>query len=198
MIPLIIHIRILLTVANIKDIIFKRREVEGITEMNIWKVELDLKGIEDILPKMTLKNLAIRWNLFMYLRDILIKMTKYLRKIIQSIIVDLERKRKAERIDKKLPENLKIPVTQHELDILLSTDVRDHLKTLFRVSETESTLELCALKTSTRSERPDYRLIINNVCPFRGEEKSPSNNEDPKSELRKKLNGLGYFANGAH
>ncbi|RIA94884.1 hypothetical protein C1645_734440 [Glomus cerebriforme] len=41
--------------------------------------------------------------------------------------------------------------------------------------------------TSTRSERPDYGLIINNVCPFRGEEKSPSNNEDPNSELRKEI-----------
>src|SRR5206468_3748614 len=40
---------------------------------------------------------------------------------------------------------------------------------------------------STGSERPNYGLILNHVCPFRGEEKSPSNKEDPKSELGRKL-----------
>ncbi|CAB5388701.1 unnamed protein product [Rhizophagus irregularis] len=39
----------------------------------------------------------------------------------------------------------------------------------------------------TGSDRPDYGLILNHVCLFRGEEKSPSDNEDPKSELRSKL-----------
>jgi hypothetical protein len=41
--------------------------------------------------------------------------------------------------------------------------------------------------TSTRASRPDYGFLLNNVCAFRGEEKSPSNNEDPKAELSEKL-----------
>jgi len=40
---------------------------------------------------------------------------------------------------------------------------------------------------STGNDQPDYGLILNHVCLFRGEEKSPSSNEDPKSELRNKL-----------
>ncbi|CAG8592888.1 6332_t:CDS:2 [Diversispora eburnea] len=58
--------------------------------------------------------------------------------------------------------------------------------------------------TSTFSKRPDFGFILNNVCPFRGEEKSLNNNEDPKSELRDKLCWaydpapyiLGYYAKG--
>ncbi|RHZ86668.1 hypothetical protein Glove_48g34 [Diversispora epigaea] len=41
--------------------------------------------------------------------------------------------------------------------------------------------------TNTFSKRPDFCFILNNVCPFRGEEKSLNNNEDPKSELRNKF-----------
>jgi hypothetical protein len=41
--------------------------------------------------------------------------------------------------------------------------------------------------TSTKDDRPDYGLILSNVCPFRGEEKSSISTEDPKSELGRKL-----------
>ena len=41
--------------------------------------------------------------------------------------------------------------------------------------------------TSTLKIGPDYGFIIENVCPFRGEEKSPTSNDDPKAELSYKL-----------
>lgn len=40
---------------------------------------------------------------------------------------------------------------------------------------------------STGAARPDYGLQMGRVVPFRGEEKGPTNNEDPKAELRDKL-----------
>ncbi|RIA94883.1 hypothetical protein C1645_817360 [Glomus cerebriforme] len=129
-----------LTVANIKDIIFKRREVEGITEMNIWKVELDLKVIEDILPKMNLKNLTLGEK-EKQLRICSKKLLSYLvifalpfHFISAQVLDNLKKRPKMtlpdskslkEHIDKELPKNLKIPVTQYEFDIILSTDVRD-------------------------------------------------------------------------
>ncbi|RUS15861.1 hypothetical protein BC937DRAFT_91879 [Endogone sp. FLAS-F59071] len=53
--------------------------------------------------------------------------------------------------------------------------------------------------------RPDFGFIHSKVCPFRGEEKSDLNGENPRSELRDKLVWtygdvpyvLGYYANGA-
>ena len=41
--------------------------------------------------------------------------------------------------------------------------------------------------TSTRKLRPDFFLIQDNICAFRGEEKSPSDREDPKAELTGEL-----------
>jgi hypothetical protein len=41
--------------------------------------------------------------------------------------------------------------------------------------------------TSTDSRRPDFGFLYLNVCPFRGEEKSPTNTEDPRAELREKM-----------
>jgi len=41
--------------------------------------------------------------------------------------------------------------------------------------------------TGTRKLRPDYGFLKDNVCPFRGEEKSPLNREDPKTGLSDKL-----------
>jgi len=144
-----------------------------------------------------------------------------------------------EHIDRELPKELKIPLTQREFNMLLSNDIRDFcgpddLRILFRVSETESALQLCgnilfgpilsklppsdgteysfvelwdanirkplellilnstfirnsSRNMSTGSDRPDYGLILNHVCPFRGEEKSPNKNEDPKYELGSKF-----------
>jgi len=40
--------------------------------------------------------------------------------------------------------------------------------------------------------RPDYTLIIRDKCPFRGEEKSPQNLDNPKAELVDKLVGWKY------
>ena len=40
---------------------------------------------------------------------------------------------------------------------------------------------------STLSQRPDYGYILQEVCPFRGEEKSATSTEDPRAELRDKL-----------
>lgn len=36
---------------------------------------------------------------------------------------------------------------------------------------------------STKKDRPDYGLILSNACPFRGEDKSCNNTENPKLEL---------------
>jgi len=54
-----------------------------------------------------------------------------------------------EYIDKELPEDLKIPLTQREFDLLISNDIRDicnsdDVRNLFRISETESALQLCS------------------------------------------------------
>ncbi|KAJ7068355.1 hypothetical protein C8F01DRAFT_1117863 [Mycena amicta] len=43
-------------------------------------------------------------------------------------------------------------------------------------------------KRNTNNEyRPDYSFHLLNACPLRGEEKSPTNREDPKAELAQKL-----------
>lgn len=41
--------------------------------------------------------------------------------------------------------------------------------------------------TITRALRPDYAFLLNNMCPFRGEEKPPGSTDDPKAELADKL-----------
>jgi len=46
--------------------------------------------------------------------------------------------------------------------------------------------------TETGKCRPDYTLIIGDKCPFRGEEKSPQNLDNPKAELVDKLVGWKY------
>jgi hypothetical protein len=40
---------------------------------------------------------------------------------------------------------------------------------------------------STRKLKPDYAFLHSNLCPFRGEEKSPTNQDDPKAELSNQL-----------
>jgi hypothetical protein len=39
---------------------------------------------------------------------------------------------------------------------------------------------------------PDPILLFANLCLFRGEEKAPANNEDPRAELADKLDGWAY------
>lgn len=46
--------------------------------------------------------------------------------------------------------------------------------------------------TNTSSLRPDSATIIRTLCLLRGEEKSPSNNADPRAELIQKLEGWPY------
>lgn len=160
-------------------------------------------------------------------------------------------------LNSELPEDIKIPISQDEIEMLQSRNITDpcsldNLRVLFRVSDTESATGLCVraifspiLKdktppdngteysfvglwdtcirdileylipdgvsirnsnrnTSTRDDRPDYGLILNNVCPFRGEEKSSSSPDNPKSELGRKLLWtydpapyvLGYYTHG--
>jgi hypothetical protein len=41
--------------------------------------------------------------------------------------------------------------------------------------------------TSTAAQRPDFGFLYFNVCTFRGEEKSPSNTEDPRVGLCNKM-----------
>jgi hypothetical protein len=41
--------------------------------------------------------------------------------------------------------------------------------------------------TETKRMRPDFGLLIQDVCVFRGEEKGPENPEDPRAELVDKL-----------
>ena len=41
--------------------------------------------------------------------------------------------------------------------------------------------------TSTDSKRPDFGFVYLSVCPFRGEEKSPTNAQDPRAELSGKM-----------
>ncbi|RHZ82138.1 hypothetical protein Glove_114g70 [Diversispora epigaea] len=159
-------------------------------------------------------------------------------------------------LEKPIPENMKMPLSQREYDNFLNPNLDDlctseDLDILFQVSKTESAykftiktlgwpilnnppseegtkysyvsfwdanirfpLELLisdgksvrnsSQHTSTFAKQPDYGFIVNHVCPFRGEEKSPINNEDAKAKLRDKLCWtydpapyvLGYYANG--
>ena len=46
--------------------------------------------------------------------------------------------------------------------------------------------------TETGKGRPDYTLIMNNKCPFRGEEKPLGSVENVKAELVEKLVGWKY------
>ena len=46
--------------------------------------------------------------------------------------------------------------------------------------------------TENGNSRPDYTLIMNNKCPFRGEEKPPGSVENVKAELVEKLVGWKY------
>jgi hypothetical protein len=41
--------------------------------------------------------------------------------------------------------------------------------------------------TATRQLRPDYGHILNQRCPYRGEEEPPGGKGDPKDELAQKL-----------
>ena len=41
--------------------------------------------------------------------------------------------------------------------------------------------------TSTAGLRPDFGFLYLNVCPFRGEEKSPTNVDDSRTELSDKM-----------
>jgi len=59
--------------------------------------------------------------------------------------------------------------------------------------------------TQIRNMRPDFGLLVQDVCVFRGEEKGPGNPEDPKAELADKLVWafydpaeyiLGYYCRG--
>ncbi|CAJ0628134.1 10562_t:CDS:2 [Entrophospora sp. SA101] len=58
--------------------------------------------------------------------------------------------------------------------------------------------------TSTRQLHPDFSFLVSNACLFRGEEKAPSNAEDPANELTSKLIWIygecpyifGYYAVG--
>lgn len=42
-------------------------------------------------------------------------------------------------------------------------------------------------RPQTRGLRPSFRFLIGQTCPFRGEEKAPNSNEDPRRELPEKL-----------
>ncbi|THU75853.1 hypothetical protein K435DRAFT_813962 [Dendrothele bispora CBS 962.96] len=58
--------------------------------------------------------------------------------------------------------------------------------------------------TATGILRPDFGFILDDHCPFRGEEKGPLNDEDPRAELSQKLRWdygsvpyvLGYYCSG--
>jgi hypothetical protein len=41
--------------------------------------------------------------------------------------------------------------------------------------------------TSTDAQRPDFGFLYLDICLFRGEEKSPTNSEDPRAELSDKM-----------
>jgi hypothetical protein len=45
-----------LTVANFKDYLFSRKELQGITAMNIWKVEVGIQEIMNVSTEDDIKN----------------------------------------------------------------------------------------------------------------------------------------------
>ena len=47
--------------------------------------------------------------------------------------------------------------------------------------------------TETRQFHPDSSFLYKNICVFRGEEKGPENDEDPKAELSDKLTRWGVY-----
>ncbi|THU85684.1 hypothetical protein K435DRAFT_384769 [Dendrothele bispora CBS 962.96] len=60
--------------------------------------------------------------------------------------------------------------------------------------------------TATRKLRPDFGYLVNDRCPFRGEETGPGDSEDPRAELLRKFDWdygsvpylLGYYCKGPH
>jgi hypothetical protein len=64
----------------------------------------------------------------------------------------------------------------------------DHIQRILSVLlPTGISIRDSSLHTSTQKLRPDFGFLLDNVCLFRGEEKSTSNRDDPKAELCDKL-----------
>ncbi|GES86557.1 hypothetical protein GLOIN_2v55951 [Rhizophagus clarus] len=85
-----------LTVANFKDILFKRREVRGITSMDIWKVKIGFNEINNFFSEDEIKN-HDKNSLFDNVLDV-IKQQPVLRPVPKNVI--------------KHPSNLELPVIE--------------------------------------------------------------------------------------
>ncbi|CAG8633713.1 8651_t:CDS:2, partial [Ambispora gerdemannii] len=110
-------------------------------------------------------------------------------------------------LEQSLTDDIKIPLLRDEFDTFLISGYQDSctaedLETLFRVSDTESAYTFItgvlgsAIMTpspaldgteysfvtpkymSTNNMRPDFGFILNQVCPFREEEKAPNSREE--------------------
>ncbi|EXX67225.1 hypothetical protein RirG_116310 [Rhizophagus irregularis DAOM 197198w] len=229
------------TVSNFKELLYRRKKVKRVVQ------DPDIPAIVAPATDLERKRKAVQDVGGEVLRK-LIKRTRLTIPEIGSL---------SELLDGELSEDIKIPISQNEIDLLQSKNVTvlcslDDLRVLFRVSDTESATDFCIRAifspilndkippddgteysfvglwdncirnlleylipdgvsirncskfSSTRDDRPDYGLILNNVCLFRGEEKSPTSTEDPKSELGRKFLWtydpapyvLGYYTHG--
>lgn len=105
-------------------------------------------------------------------------------------------------LEQPLPENEKIPITSSQMSDLVSSrsemqDICTDENVSFWDRNVCDVLELLVPRgnsirnishnTATRSFRPDYAFLVGDQCLFRGEEKAPGNNENPKAELSTKL-----------
>lgn len=64
----------------------------------------------------------------------------------------------------------------------------DNIRSLLEILISNgTTIRNSSQNMSTPGKRPDFGFILGHVCPFRGEEKSLINNEDPRNELIDKL-----------
>jgi hypothetical protein len=64
------------------------------------------------------------------------------------------------------------------------TNIRDILELLI---PNGTNIRDSSAHTSTKKSRPDYGFVLDNICPFHGEEKAPTDRDDPKAELSDKL-----------
>ncbi|CAG8529909.1 9250_t:CDS:2, partial [Funneliformis mosseae] len=211
------------TISNFKEQLFYKQSVKNVVKgpdnMDLLKVEFDLKSLKYKIKDEIINVGMIMdpWLLFAkYFNEsdkkperdhlhIIIVVPITVQDISSQILNKLQKRPKMMLlnvkslkglIDKELPEEIKLPLTQYEFDILISNDISDICSS--------NDLNNNSQNISLSNEQPDYNLILNHIYPFREEEKLSRNNEDLKFELERKLVWtydpalyiLGYYTNG--
>ncbi|GBC49943.2 crinkler (CRN) family protein [Rhizophagus irregularis DAOM 181602=DAOM 197198] len=173
------------TVSNFKELLYRRKKVKRVVQ------DPDIPAIVAPATDLERKRKAVQDVGGEVLRK-LIKRTRLTIPEIGSL---------SELLDGELSEDIKIPISQNEIDLLQSKNVTvlcslDDLRVLFRMMEPNIPL----LDYGTIALETFWNISFPTV----GEEKSPTSTEDPKSELGRKFLWtydpapyvLGYYTHG--